>query len=739
MIGIIKTTALALCPRVKDCLKVLLLSGFAIAPLQAAEPVTLEHLDFTSVGGGKLEVRLEFAGTPVTPNGYVIDNPARMVFDFDNTLSALEQKKYELNLELAKSAVVLSSEGRTRLILNLREAVGYELTRSGNVLSIIVGEDSSVAAASSQYSKAGASATATAAKTASAGSSVSGVDFRRGEVGEGLVSIGLTDKNASVDISQLGNDVVLTLYRTSLPAALDRNLDVIDFATPVKNIDTSFDGQTTRVVIKTTGNFDYLAYQADENYVISVKPLTEEEKAEKAEKFEYSGEKLSLNFQEIDVRALLQLMADFTDFNLVASDGVKGSITLRLENVPWDQALDIILKSQGLDKRINGNVMLVAPAADIAERERLQVEANKQIEELAPLRTEYIRVHYADAKELFDLFDGGGSSSASGDEGGGGGRGRGNDGNDGSILSPRGSVIVDERTNTIILTDTEEKITKFRRIMKEIDIPIRQVEIEARIVIANTDFRKELGARWSVQTAGSGANNTLFGTTGTLEGLQSPNNPISGNAITGGTTLVNAEALNVDLGVANPNGSFAIEFIRDNFFLDLELSALQNSGFGEIVSQPKVITGDKQEAIIESGTQIPYLSDSSSGATEIDFEDATLKLQVTPQITPDGRIIMDLEINQDSVGAFVPSGVGGSIPSIDLTHITTQVLVGDGQTLVLGGIFQSDEFKGVEKVPLLGDIPILGRLFRKDISDTTKREILIFITPKIISDSLLDR
>lgn len=720
MMRAIIMTAQAMRARVKICLKVLLLAGFAIAPvayLQAAEPVTLEQLDFTSVGGGKLEVRLQFAGTPVTPNGYVIDNPARMVFDFDNTVSVLEQKKYELNLELAKSAIVLSSEGRTRLILNLREAVGYELTSSGNVLSILVGEESgAVAAASSRYASVGASSAEVQAS--SGGSSISGIDFRRGEVGEGLISIGLTDKNASADISQIGNDVVLTFYRTSLPATLDRNLDVVDFATPVKNIDASSDGSTTKVVIKTLGNYDYLAYQADESYVVSVKPLTDEEKAERAQEFEYSGEKLSLNFQDIDVRSLLQLMADFTDFNLVASDRVNGKITLRLENVPWDQALDIILKSQGLDKRINGNVMMVAPAADIAETERLQVEANKQIDELAPLRTEYIRVHYADAKELFDLFRSKGGDTES----------------TGSILSSRGSVIVDERTNTIILTETEEKIIQFRRIMKEIDIPLRQVEIEARIVIANTDFRKELGARWSVQATGNSADNSVFGTSGSLEGFDGDVDPISGDNI-----LVNSDALNVDLGVINPSGSFAVEFINDKFFLDLELSALQNSGFGEIVSQPKVITGDKQEASIESGTQIPYLSDSSSGATEIDFEDATLLLKVTPQITPDNRVIMDLVIEQDSVGAFVPSGQGGTIPSIDITHITTRVLVGDGQTLVLGGIFQADEFTGVEKVPLLGDIPILGRLFRKDISDSSKREILIFITPKIISDNLLDQ
>jgi type IV pilus assembly protein PilQ len=469
-----------------------------------------------------------------------------------------------------------------------------------------------------------------------------------------------------------------------------------------------------------------LEIQQSHNYVISVKPLTPEQEEERRKEFQYTGEKLSLNFQDIEVRALLQLIADFTDFNLVASDAVSGSITLRLKNVPWDQALDIILKAKGLDKRVEGNVLMVAPAAEIAERERLQVEANKQLQELAPLRTEYIRIRYADARKLFDLFDERGSGS--------GGR---SETATGSILSPRGAAIVDERTNTIILTDTEDKIAEFRRIVEQIDIPVRQVEIEARIVIANTDFRKQLGVRWglaAVRTHGSSLVNII----GSRDGLDSePGNP--GEFFLGDGTLDIGESLAVDLGVADPSGSIAIGLLRNNTFLDLELSALQNDGYGEIISQPKVLTSDKKKAVIESGTEVPYLEASSAGNTNIQFEDATLKLEVTPLITPDNRIVMTLVVQQDSIGQFVPSGIGGLVPTIDTTNVETEALVGDGQTLVLGGIFQMESLETIEKVPVLGDIPVVGKMFRNKSTDQTKREILIFITPRILNDPLLNQ
>lgn len=712
-----------------------------------AQAVTIDDINFSTLPGDKFEIKLSFDGTPPAAKSYVINSPARIVLDFPDTDSALKEKKFALASENGQNAVVLSAGGTTRLIVNLREPVGFDTRTEGNILVLAVDGPS-----------AGAVATAGAADTGSvrsqyaqvsnktdsgSGNALTGVDFKRGEKGEALISLGLSNPNIPVDVARLGSDVVMSFYRTSLPEHLNRKLDVIDFATPVLTVDSRQDGTTTKVVIAAQGEYDYLAYQADDQYVVSIKKLTREELEEKKSQFEFVGEKLSLNFQDIEVRSVLQLIADFTELNLVASDTVTGNITLRLENVPWDQALEIVLKAKGLDKRQEGNVLLVAPAVEIAEQERLQVEANKQLIELAPLVTDFVRVRYADARELFDLFD---------VEEGGGGGGGGDENATSSILSERGTAIVDERTNTIILTDVQEKIDEFRRLVKEIDIPIRQVEIEARIVEASTDFRKELGVRWGISGIRRPGDD-IFSFVGTRQGQKRDgvidaftleDNEIEIDPATGAITieeendLTLAETLAVDLGVASPSGSIALGLLKDNTFIDLELSALENDGFGEIISQPKVLTGDKQQATIKAGTEIPYQTGTSSGETEIEFREAVLKLDVTPQITPDNRIIMNLVINQDSIGQIVPTAQGGSEPTIDVTEVITQALVGDGQTLVLGGIFQMEEVKGVEKVPVLGDIPYIGKMFRNRISSHSKREILIFVTPRIISDPLLD-
>lgn len=700
----------------------LILAGWGAclgASSQVYAQVLLEGISFATLPGEKFEVRMAFSDTPPSPEGYTIENPARIVLDLPGVESTLEQKKHALSFENARSAVVLSTSDRTRLILNMLEMAPYETRTEGNVLTVLVGGDGNVT-----YQKQASMVAATSTadnKVNAAESSITDVDFRRGEQGEGLISIELSNPSASVDISQVGSDIKLSFFRTELPKSLDRRLDVVDFATPVKEVDASYNGSTTVVSVSAVGEYDYMAYQADNQYVISVKPLTQDELEEKKAKFAYVGEKLSLNFQDIEIRSVLQLIADFTELNLVASDTVSGSITLRLENVPWDQALDIVLKAKGLDKRQEGNVLLVAPAVEIAERERLQVEANKQLQELAPLRTEFIRIKYADATELFELFD---------EEGSSGGGGSGDRTATASILSERGSAIVDDRTNTIILTDTEDKILEFKRFIDQIDIPIRQVLIEARIVIANTDFRKEIGTRWGIAgTKDSGK----VGFGGSRDVLDSePGSPA--DFFLAGGTLDTSETLAVDLGVVNPTGSFAIDLITDNTLIDLELSALENEGSGEIVSQPKVLTGDKQKAVIKTGTEIPYQEASSSGATNIEFKEAVLKLEVTPQITPDGRVVMDLIVAQDSVGDLLPTGE----PVIDVTQIETQAIVGDGQTLVLGGLFQMQTDTQQDKIPFLGDVPYLGRLFRHDTNVNEKREILIFITPKIIDEALLD-
>jgi type IV pilus assembly protein PilQ len=741
----------------------------ALLPGLAGAATQVTDIEFASLQGDQFEIRLQFSEQPPQANAYEIGNPARLVVDFPGVESSLPQKKYALGFENANEAVIISDGSRTRLIVNLNQSIPFEIDSENNSVtvragagtkSILSAQSNSLSEDGSQLVRAPVSSAqiSSATNIADAGQfkrnalAVTDVDFRRSEDGSGSIVIGLSQPSVNVDINRSNHQIQLSFYQTELPDQSDRRLDVVDFATPVKTIDSKQVGTTTTVTIDASGQYDYLAYQADGQYVVNIKPLTDAEVEEQSRKFAFNGERLTLDFQDIEVRSVLQIIAEFTSLNLVASDTVTGNITLWLDDVPWDQALEIILKAKGLDKRQEGNVLMVAPAAEIAEQERLQVEANKQLQELAPLETTFVRIKYADAAEIFELF-----TASRGDEGQSSSGGR--EGNaTTTILSERGSAIVDERTNTIILTDTEDKINAFKRLIDEIDVPIKQVLIEARIVIANTDFKKELGVTWSLAgiekltggTIGSPFGDKTLGFSGRRSGLT----PGAGVKETftysadeietdddGITTYTRnydiglGDSLAVDLGVDNPTGSFSLGYLTDNFLIDLELSALESDGFGEIVSQPKVLTGDKQQAVIKSGTEIAYQKATSSGATSIEFKEAVLQLEVTPQITPDNRIIMDLLVSQDSVGAFTPTGE----PSIDITQIETQALVGNGQTLVLGGIFQTEEVNGTDKVPLLGDLPFLGKLFRNDLRNIEKREILIFITPKIIDDNLLDR
>ena len=751
--------------QLKRCLYWLLLALPATLWGAAAEANAVTDIDFVALPDDRFEVRLAFSGQPPQPKSYEIAQPARLVLDFAQVQSALDKKKYPLPFTNARDAVVVSDGSRTRLIINLVESAPFQTAIEGNSLVLQVGASGAAQRVERDDLSGFQPAAIREDQDQAAGelnAAVTGIDFRRDAQGAGLILIDLSDPSINIDIEKTGKAIQLSFYQTELPGYLDRRLDVVDFATPVSAVDAVQVGSATIITIEADGQYDYLAYQADNQYMVSVKPQSEAEIAAQANKFDFSGDRLSLNFQDIEVRSVLQLIADFTSLNLVASDTVTGSITLRLDQVPWDQALAIVLKAKGLDKRQEGNVLMVAPAAEIAEQERLQVEANKQLQELAPLETAFVRIKYADAAKIFELFTA--DDQQSGDSGG-----ASKDGNaTNSILSARGSAIVDERTNTIILTDTEDKISEFQRLIAEIDVPIKQVLIEARIVIANTDFKKELGATWGLAgidkisgtTQSSAFGDKTLGFSGRRSGL-SPGagvaesfrysadeietdfgpDGVAGGGDDGPTLYTKnydfglGDSLAVDLGVADPTGSFSLGYLTDNFLIDLELSALESDGFGEIVSQPKVLTGDKQQAVIKSGTEIAYEKATSSGATSIEFREAVLQLEVTPQITPDNRIIMDLLVSQDSVGAFTPGGE----PSIDITRIETQALVGNGQTLVLGDIFQTEEVNGTEKVPMLGDIPFLGRLFRNDLRNVEKREILIFITPKIIDDDLLDR
>lgn len=704
-----------------------------------ANASSLTDIKFSELPGERAEIRLGFDGTAPQPQGYTIDQPARIVLDFTNVENALPDKKYPMSVGEVSSAVVVAGGGRTRLIINLDNMVPFTSRVEGGELVVEVGSES--ASGATPMSTAPVSQQSELIKpeyASTSASSIRSIDFRRGELGEGKVIVDLSNPNIAIDVEENSSGIAVRFMDTDMPAEMRRKLDVVDFATPVTYLTTGVEGNTALIKVDASGEYDYLAYQADNEYVVSIKPLTRQELEEKQKAFAYTGERLSLNFQDIQVRSVLQLIADFTELNLVASDTVSGSITLRLENVPWDQALDLVLKTKGLDKRQVGNVLMVAPAAEIAEREKQEIETKKQLEELAPLRTEYIRIRYANARELFNLFmDQGGGQGGSG--GGGGGA---NDRNStGSILSDRGQAIVDERTNSIILTDTAEKINQFKELIDRIDIPVKQVMIEARIVIANSDFRKELGFRMSgdaVETSKSGSHKHEF--TGRMEGLTTalgagPEGMFvdsNGDGVTDRLRDLSASNL-VDLGVFNPTGAITWNVISSNFLLGLELSALQDSGFAEIVSQPKVITGDKQEATIQSGTEVPFQEESASGGTTTSFKEVVLSLNVTPQITPDNRIIMDLEIDQDSV-----TGVSSGVPVIDVTHLETSVLVSDGDTVVLGGIYQTETVKGEAKVPLLGDIPFVGTLFKNKINSEEKRELLIFVTPRIMSSGFLE-
>jgi len=542
-------------------------------------------------------------------------------------------------------------------------------------------------------------------------SKVEGVEFGVDGKGHARITVSLTSLPVDIDITEINNRIVVVLKNSELSIDLDRRLDVSDFATPVKYIDTQ--QKASHVVMEITNRklVTYSSEREDGKLILLISDkIIKTAQQRSVDKSLFKGDLLDLNFQDIEVRDVLELIADFKSLNLVASDSVQGTITLNLNKVPWDQALDIIMRSKGLDMRKQGNILLIAPIEEIAEREQKEIESKKKLEELAPLETYVARVKYAEAKEIYKFFNAPrAQANGSGQQRAGGGGGQ---GSTFSILSERGSAIVDERTNTIILTDIGDKIDEFKRLLARIDIPVKQVLIEARIVKAESDFRKELGASWGL--AGSDQVDFSLGnsTSGTLQGI-----------------------LATDLGISDPGAAFSLSYLSNNLLIDLELSALESGGFGEIVSQPKVLTADKKKASIKSGVEIPYQAvtnngDAAGAVVETQFKEAVLQLEVTPQITPDNRVIMDILVKQDSVGSFTVNGE----PAINVTEISTQALVGNGQTLVLGGIFQSEELTGDQKVPILGDLPLVGNLFKKQMRTRDKREILIFITPKIIDN-----
>ena len=679
----------------------------------SARSAILENIAFTSQPGSQLAITLTFdQAFAEAVDSYAIDEPARVVLDLPGTRNALAEKRFMLSQANATSVLVLESEDRTRVIVNLIELVPFHSVISGNQLTLQLGQE--VTAVAIDPHDTSHILRTDADRVERVISEITYLAFQRSPEGEGLLILSLSDPGVKASVFSEGGNITLQFLHTGVRKSLIRRFDVTDFATPVQGIEVVTTEQGTRLTLRANGVYDYLAYQTGNTYTLAVTALDEEEQRDRLNQFDYVGDRISLNFQSIEVRAVLQLIADFTELNLVASDSVEGSITLRLQDVPWDQALDLVLKTRGLDSRQIGNVLMVAPAQEIAERERQEIQANKQLAELAPLQSEFIRIRYAKASNVVGLFQ------AGSEEGG-------------ALISERGSVVVDDRTNSIVVTDTSAKLAEIRALIEKVDIPIRQVMIEARIVIASSNINEQLGIRWGGGYLNAGADQftSVAGDTASVMSLNS-------QLIGGANPIAMPTAPLVDLGVAEATAGFAVGFTSTDLFLTAELSALEASGEGEVVSQPKVITGDKQKASIKSGTEIPYQEGAASGATTTAFKEAVLKLDVTPNITPDDRILLDLIVNQDSVGALVPSGNGGFIPTIDTTELTTQVLVGNGETVVLGGVFKNEELVKVAKVPLLGDIPYLGNLFKSTANTQQKTEMLIFITPRILSEALVN-
>jgi len=674
----------------------------------------LVGLDYSAMAGNTVQVVFTFDDTAVEPRTFTIDDPARIALDFGDTENKLQQRNMLVGIGTMQSIITATSQNRTRVVLNLSQRTNYTTTLSGNQVTLTLvgaGTQTSVANAPTDDAAQTDTTISAAAPTPSVVKGVTNIDFKRGPNGEGRVIIDLTNASIGSDVWRENNVINVLLIGSQLPVELQRRMDVGDFATPISYIDAIQDGANIRMTIGSDGDFEHLTYQTNRVYTIEVAPISkEEEEKKRKEKFGFTGERLSLNFQDIEVRSVLQLLADFTGLNLVVSDSVEGNLTLRLKNVPWDQAMSIILKTKGLDQRKAGNVILIAPTDEIAAREKLELEARKQVEELERLRTEFIKVNYAKAAEIADLLKQ----------------------TDNAILSPRGSVSVDERTNTLLVKDTNSSLTSVRTLLVELDIPIRQVLIESRVVIANDDFSKELGVRFGVSrdTGGNQTSGDAAYTSGTLAGVKQ---------LANNEPLDTLNSLNVNLPVQNPAGSFALALAKLPLgtLLEMELSAAQIEGRGEVVSSPRVITADSHTARIEQGVEIPYLELSDGDAT-LKFRKAVLSLEVTPQITPDDRVIMDLDVHKDNVGETVSFGAGLSAPSIDTREVQSQLLVDNGQTVVLGGIYETEKTNQVTRVPFFSDLPFVGNLFKSTAEVDDRTELLIFVTPKILQGANLD-
>jgi len=692
------------------------LALLAVAPLSAQE---LQDIRAVNLGGGQAQLALQFSEPPPAPSIFAIDSPPRIALDLPGVSNRLAARTTDLNLGPLQSVTAVEAGDRTRVVVNLNQSMQYRSQIDGNNLILTIGAGvadaaPAVAAPAPRAVAVAEPAPARAGVRSARPPEIMDVDFRRGEEGQGRVLVELSGPGVSVEVLEQAGRIELVFPRVLMDDQLVRRLNVADFATPVLSIDTVRErDDRVRMVVNTTGEYDVLSYQADRNFVLEIAPLSEAEReALRVERQEYVGERLSLNFQDIEVRSVLQLLADFTDLNIVVSDTVTGNITLRLNNVPWDQALDIVLTVRDLDKRVSGNVIYVAPREEIAARERRELEALQDKENLAPLRTEFISVNFTQAGSIRRLsYDRDDAGTAGSDRGM-------------SFLSDRGNVAVDARTNTLIVRDTQDQIDAIRRLVTRLDVPTQQVLIETRVVIADDGFRRDLGVRFGV-SGGTQRGSSNVGTAGRLQGSDS----IVGNNPPGNINFPPAlgDRLNVALPVPDaPSVAFTI--LRPDLLLDLELSALQVEGRGEIISSPRVITANGEKATIKQGQEIPFLSVGDQG-TQVEFRDAVLLTEVTPQITPNGNVIMSIKVTKDEPD-FSRTVQGN--PLINKREVETQVVVGNGETVVLGGVYEITNLSRLESVPFFGDIPILGNLFRNRSVQSDKAELLVFVTPRVL-------
>ncbi|MBL8281088.1 type IV pilus secretin PilQ family protein [Acinetobacter junii] len=697
------------------------MAAVAIAISQVASAqVGITNIVPMNLGDQGTEIRVMFNGLPPQPQAYQLEQPARLILDFDKAQQNLKQTSIPVSTNEASSINIAADDQRARLIVNLKDSGAFTTRVEGNTFVLKINSAKPTLISNPTVA------------TRQVQQGVSNIGFQRGNQGEGLVVIDLLGGNTPVDVQQQGSKIVVRTLGNKIPTHLARRLNTNDFATPVASVDAYNDKGNGVITIQSAGSYEYMAYQAENKLTISLK-RPEDKSPAKAKAQTYTGNKISLDFQDIEVRRVLQLLADFTGINMVAADTVQGNITLRLKDVPWDQALDIVLKTKNLDKRRNGNVIWIAPVSELIKAEEEEAKAIAQSVKLAPLQTEYIRLSYAKAADIEKLITQGKNSSNNNNSSG----MANNDTLADGLLSPRGTVSTDPRTNTVIINDTSQKIDQIRKMVDLLDVSVKQVMIEARIVSASTDFTKEMGVKWGVLSQGITNNSNLLvgGSDTTLWNLREPEK----DSETGGYkyTIERPDNLNVDLGATAVGASriaFGLISLSD-FMLDLELSAVQADGYGEVISTPKVMTADKQTAKIESGSQVPFSSSTGTGANatpKIEFKDVVLSLDVTPSITPDGKVQMNLDIKKDSIAGVTPQGQF----YFNKNMVNTNVLVNNGETVVLGGIFEQENLNKQTKVPFLGDLPYVGKLFRRESKQDNKRELLIFVTPRIVNDTL---